>query len=261
MDYKEFGKVDGKTMLLLPGTACTWQINFHTVIDRLAEQYRLICVNYDGFDGDNSKPFTDMLTVTEKIENYVMDKHQGRVDGAYGSSLGGSFVGLLLQRKRIHVDHGFIGSSDLDQGSPFVARVMTSIVGRWISDAGKSEKKQKKLQDMLTKLFGMEMDEETSAFMDQFAKSIASLHPKTVGRQFYSDYVTPLENDIDVDGTIVHIIYALKMGEKYRRRYLQHFRDPDIREFDMQHEAWIFQKQWTQPVLDTIAKCMLMETR
>ncbi len=46
---------------------------------------------------------------------------------------------------------------------------------------------EKKLQDMLTKLFCMEMDEETSAFMDQFAKSIASLYPKTVGRQFYSD--------------------------------------------------------------------------
>lgn len=35
------GKKDGKTMLLLPGTACTWQINFHTVIDRLAQQYHL----------------------------------------------------------------------------------------------------------------------------------------------------------------------------------------------------------------------------
>ena len=28
MQFTEMGKQDGKTLLLLPGTACTWQINF-----------------------------------------------------------------------------------------------------------------------------------------------------------------------------------------------------------------------------------------
>ena len=256
MQFTEMGRDDGKTMLLLPGTACTWQINFHTVIDRLAEQYHLICVNYDGFEGDKTKPFTDMLTVTEKIENYILEKHGGRVDGAYGSSLGGSFVGLLIQRRRIHIDHGFIGSSDLDQGSPLTARLVTWMVGPLIAGAGKTEKKRKRLKDMLVKNFGMDMDADTDAFMDQFAGSFETLHPKTITREFYSDYVTPLENDIHVDGTTVHIIYALKMGPKYEKRYLRHFRNPDIRRFDMQHEAWIFQPSWTQPILDAIADCM-----
>ncbi len=254
MEFKEFGKMDGKRLLLLPGTACTWEINFHPVIDRLAEQYHLICVNYDGFDQDKkTKPFTDMITVTEKIEDYILKNHDGHVEGAYGSSLGGSFVGLLIQRKRIHIDHGFIGSSDLDQGSPFVAKIMTKIVGKWIANAGKNPQK---LNDMLVKSFGMEMDGETSAFMSQFSASILELHPDTVTREFYSDYVTPLENDIHAEGTTVHIVYALKMGKKYEKRYLQHFRNPDIHRFDMQHEAWIFQQEWTQPILDMIAECM-----
>ncbi|MBQ9048312.1 MAG: hypothetical protein IJ120_10510 [Solobacterium sp.] len=254
MEFKEFGKMDGKRLLLLPGTACTWEINFHPVIDRLAEQYHLICVNYDGFDQDKkTKPFTDMITVTEKIEDYILKNHDGHVEGAYGSSLGGSFVGLLIQRKRIHIDHGFIGSSDLDQGSPFVAKIMTKIVGKWIANAGKNPQK---LNDMLVKSFGMEMDGETSAFMSQFSSSILELHPDTVTREFYSDYVTPLENDIHAEGTTVHIVYALKMGKKYEKRYLQHFRNPDIHRFDMQHEAWIFQQEWTQPILDMIAECM-----
>lgn len=254
MEFKEFGKMDGKRLLLLPGTACTWEINFHPVIDRLAEQYHLICVNYDGFDQDKkTKPFTDMITVTEKIEDYILKNHDGHVEGAYGSSLGGSFVGLLIQRKRIHIDHGFIGSSDLDQGSPFVAKIMTKIVGKWIANAGKNPQK---LNDMLVKSFGMEMDGETSAFMSQFSASILELHPDTVTREFYSDYVTPLENDIHAEGTTVHIVYALKMGKKYEKRYLQHFRNPDIHRFDMQHEAWIFQQEWTQPILDMIAECI-----
>jgi len=257
MKFTEKGRPNGKTMLLLPGTACTWEINFYTVIDRLAEQYHLICVNYDGFDDEKAtKPFTDMLTVAGKIEDYIIKYHGGRVDGAYGSSLGGSFVGLLIQRKRIHIDNGFIGSSDLDQGNPVVARIATWIVGRWIGDAAKNVKKKQKLKNMLVKNFGMDMDPETDAFMDAFAGSMVALHPQTVAREFYSDYVTPLEDDIHVEGTTVHIIYALKMGPKYEKRYLQHFRNPDIIRFDMQHEAWIFQSQWTQPILDAIAERM-----
>ena len=58
MQFDEIGKSDAKTLLLLPGTACTYQINFSRVIDLLAERYHLICVNYDGFEGDSSKPFT-----------------------------------------------------------------------------------------------------------------------------------------------------------------------------------------------------------
>ena len=171
MDFKEFGNQDGRTLLLLPGTACTWQLNFKNVIDELAEKYRIIAVNYDGFEGDPGVVFTDMLTVTEKIEDYIIQNHGGRVDGAYGSSLGGSFAGLLIQRGRVHIDHGFIDS-------------------------------------------------------------MKGLNPRTISRQFYSDYVTPLEDDIHADGTTVHVVYALKMGEKYGRRYRRHFRDPDIHEFD-----------------------------
>ena len=116
MQFTEMGNQAGKTLLLLPGTACTWQLNFKHVVDELAERYHIIAVNYDGFEGDPGVIFTDVPTVTEKIEDYILEHHGGRVDGAYGSSLGGSFVGLLIERQRIHIDHGFIGSSDLDQG-------------------------------------------------------------------------------------------------------------------------------------------------
>ncbi len=84
------------------------------MVDNLAEKYRVIAVNYDGFEGDPGVVFTDVMTVTEKIEDYILQNHDGRVDGAYGSSLGGSFAGLLIQGSRVHIAHGFIGSSDLD---------------------------------------------------------------------------------------------------------------------------------------------------
>ncbi|MCR4871280.1 MAG: hypothetical protein K5859_08295 [Atopobiaceae bacterium] len=38
MQFIEMGRDDGKTLVLLPGTACTWQVNFARVIDGLAER-------------------------------------------------------------------------------------------------------------------------------------------------------------------------------------------------------------------------------
>lgn len=62
--------------------------------------------------------------------------------------------------------------------------------------------------------------------------------------------MTPLEEKIDVPGTTVHIFYALKMGEKYEARYHRHFKDPDIRRHDMQHEELLVRdpEQWAAEV-------------
>jgi len=261
MDFKEFGNQNGRTLLMLPGTACTWQLNFKNVMDELASKYHLICVNYDGFEGDPSVVFTDMLTVAEKIEDYILKNHGGKVDGAYGSSLGGSFVGLLVQRKRIHIDHGFIGSSDLDQGSKVTARLLTMIVSPMLSGACRSEKKRQSLKAKLQKKGAIGDGEGSLAFANDFIDSMKNLNPKTISREFYSDYVTPLEDDIHVQGTKIHIVYALKMGEKYGKRYLRHFRDPDIHEFDMKHEVWLYDEHWRGPVMAMIDECMNTEMK
>lgn len=242
--------------MLLPGTACTWQLNFKNVLDALSERYHVIAVNYDGFEGNPNVLFTDMITVTEKIEDYLFAHHGGRVDGAYGSSLGGSFVGLLIQRKRIHIDHGFIGSSDLDQGGKLKARLLTAIVGPMLSGACKSERKRAKLKAKLHKKAGPEDSAAALAFAEGLIDGMQYLHPKTVTRQFYSDYDTPLQDDIHADGTTVHVIYALKMGEKYGERYRRHFHDPDMLEFDMKHEVWLYDEAWQKPVLETVMRCM-----
>lgn len=85
MKFTEMGNPEGKTLMLLPGTACTWEINFHTVIDLLKEQYHLICVNYDGFDPIKDIPNGVYLTgffsnyPTRKVMSDIMsfmDAHQ-----------------------------------------------------------------------------------------------------------------------------------------------------------------------------------------
>ena len=48
-------------------------------------------------------------------------------------------VGYLAQRRQIHIDHVFIGSSDLDQASPVVAGIETEIMWRIIRSFSKKQ--------------------------------------------------------------------------------------------------------------------------
>ncbi|MBD5531575.1 MAG: alpha/beta hydrolase [Lachnospiraceae bacterium] len=180
MKFYEFGELNKPVIILLPGTCCHWKANFEKVIPFLAEDFHVICVSYDGFDETektifHGNVFPDMVTETDKIENYIKENYGGKIHVAYGCSLGGSFVGLLVQRRNVHISHAILGSSDL---------------------------------------------------------------------------VTPIENGISVSGTTIHIFYAVKMGERYLERYHRHFKNPDIRRHDMQHEELLicYPEQWVEEV-------------
>ncbi len=97
MKFYTFGKGEAPAILLLPGTCCHWKRNFGTVIPLLEKDFYGVCTSYDGFDETEDTVFPDMLTETAKIEKYVQGRFQGKLFAAYGCSLGGSFVGLLVQ--------------------------------------------------------------------------------------------------------------------------------------------------------------------
>lgn len=253
MKFYHFGEKNHPVILLLPGTCCHWKANFGAVIPLLEPYFHVVCVSYDGFDETENTVFMDMLTETEKIENYILEKFCGRIHVAYGCSLGGSFVGLLIQRKRIFMNHGILGSSDLDQSGVLSARIKAAIVAPMISGMlgkgklpGFMEKKMEKIpqeqrvytEEML-KLFGIGSDR------------MAFVKKQSVYNQFYSDLITPLEEKISVPDTTVHCFYAVKMGEEYERRYQQYFQAPDIRRHELQHEELLlmYPKDWVNEVL------------
>lgn len=253
MEYKEFGVENHKTLLLLPGTCCNYQTNFGAVLEPLASKYHLICVNYDGFDGTDTI-FPDMITVTKKIEQYILEHYDGHIDGALGSSLGGSFVGQLIKREQIHMDHGIFGSSDLDECSPLAAKLQTKIMYPLIASAANNSKKQKKMRKLLTGFFQM-----SEPVADKFLACFSAFQPQSILNEYYTDLITRLGEHIEVPHTKAHFIYANKMGKKYKKRYELHFANPDIREFDMQHEQWLFgDNGWSKPVLDAIDEFMNM---
>lgn len=96
MKFYEFGAPDKPVIVLLPGTCCHWKANFREVIPLLERSFFVVCVSYDGFDETERSVFPDMLTETEKIERYINECFGGKICAAYGCSMGGSFVGLLV---------------------------------------------------------------------------------------------------------------------------------------------------------------------
>lgn len=246
MKVYSYGAEDAPVIVLLPGTCCHWKSNFEKVIPLLADTYRVLCVSYDGFDETEKTEFPTMLEETEKIEAYIRAHCGGHIRAAYGCSLGGSFVGLLAARQNITMDYGILGSSDLDQASPLVAKLQTDLflplIYPLIRDGQfKSPFLQKRLRKRAE-----QMGDYVKAFMDMFGDARPYVTMQSCKHQFYSDLVTPLPEKIDVPGTEIHIFYALKMGEKYRARYARHFAHPVIHGQDLQHEELLacYPEQW-----------------
>ena len=101
---------------------------------------------------------------------------------------------------------------------------------------------------------------EMGAYVKAFMTMMGGARPYVTWRscknQFYSDLVTPLPDKIDVPGTEIHVFYALKMGEKYRERYLRHFAHPVLHEQDLQHEELLacYPERWAR-----LVKCIIQE--
>ncbi|MCM1186160.1 MAG: alpha/beta hydrolase [Lachnoclostridium sp.] len=252
MKFYEFGDKQNPIILLLPGTCCHWKTNFGTVIPLLEQNFHIICVSYDGFDETEDTIFPDMLAETEKIERYVRENCGGKVHATYGCSLGGSFVGLLVQRGNIHINHAILGSSDLDQETGWFAKFKSRLIAGILSGMFK---KGRVPGFMWRKLEKMPMDERLyyEKMLGLFgvgSTRMSFVKKESIRNQFYSDLVTPIGIEIDRPGTKMHIFYAVKMGGEYLERYHAHFKNPDIRRHEMQHEELLvcYPQQWAEEV-------------
>ena len=261
MEFHVTGREDGKTLLLLPRASTCWELQFRYVYDLLAEHFRVICVNYDGCGkNDRFRPFTNFTDQAEKIEAYVTENFEGHLDGAYGSALGAGILSQMLYRGNIHVDEAFMGGADFERGGKIAAAFASQMTVRGLKGARWSGSKRQSLKGMLMRGFGMTWSEEASNYMDDYLDFMMRLNRKTIYRQTFSDYVTGLPEDFSVEGTNIHIIYSVKMGLAYENRYLKQFHQPDIRKFNMQHEQWMVDPEFTTKVMNVLLECMGEET-
>ena len=164
-------------------------------------------------------------------------------------------MSLLIQRGYIHINHGIIGSSDMDEAGKFSAKCQAFLVSKIFIDMLRTGK----LPGIFRKKIS-QMPPERAEYMNQLMSwmfrtgkgGMSFVKKESIYNQFYSDLITPVANHISVPETTIHIFYAKKMGNKYLKRYYQHFENPDIHVHDMEHEELLIchPEQWVQEVED-----------
>lgn len=257
MKFYEFGDKNNKSIMLLPGTSCHWKNNFGHVIDLLKKNFYVICASYDGFDENESSIFKDMITEAKKIEEYIIQNLNGRIDVIYGCSLGGSFIGILMQRNKIHMDHGILGSSDLDQADQKTANRQAAVLIPILYHFMHKGKAGIFITKIFEKKFGKKAAESIfKMFFGINGQSVSFFTKESMKNQYISDLVTKLDDNIEVKGTIVHCFYAYKMGDKYLLRYKKHFKNPDIRTHNLYHEELLAlrPREWVKEIEKCVKK-------
>ena len=211
MKFYESGDNRKPVIFLFPGTCCQYS-SFDHVLDGLHSYFYTVAVSYDGFDSNEKTEFYSMEDECEKIEQEIRTKYGGRIKAAYGCSLGGSFVSLLIQRKRIHIDYGIIGSSDMDEAGNLVAKIQASMVVPFMYKMIHTGALPKFMQKKLNKTDGAKK-ELYNGFLNMFGIGKGGspwITKQSIYNQFYSDLVTKVQHGIDVPGTTIHVFYATK---------------------------------------------------
>lgn len=112
MNFKTFGKEGAPKLMLIPGLGVSYEI-FLPLIDILKEQFHIIAVQIDGFTLGRYTEFTSVEDQSIQVVNYIKENLNGRLDIAYGLSLGGKILSHVLERNEAVIDHAILDAAPL----------------------------------------------------------------------------------------------------------------------------------------------------
>ena len=112
MDFKVFGKEDAPSLLLIPGLGVSYEI-FLPLIDLLNDKFRIIAVQVDGFTIGTYSRFTSIDDQATQVITYIKEQLNGRLDCAYGLSLGGKILSRVQERHEVTILHSILDAAPL----------------------------------------------------------------------------------------------------------------------------------------------------
>lgn len=111
MEFKEFGDQQNPKLLLIHGSASTWELNFGSIVEELSDDFFLILPLLNGHNPNRKKEFHSIEEEAKDIENYIIEQCNGKIDGAYGISFGGSILIQLLANNNISIGKAILDSA------------------------------------------------------------------------------------------------------------------------------------------------------
>ena len=129
MKILEYGKERDKTLLFLLCTAePEWA--FTDAVTRLAREYRVVQVIYDGH-GETGEDFVSVETTVDEVTDRLRQHGSSRLDAAYGCSLGGACLTRLLALGEIPVGRAIIDAGITPYSLPLPLRRLICLRDLW----------------------------------------------------------------------------------------------------------------------------------
>lgn len=102
MEVHEFGTENNRKIVLIPGNMMCWR-QFESVVPLLEQNYHVIAISTDGYDGSGKTTFTTAEKSAEKLEAYIAEQLDGEIDLVFGESFGSATAGRIFYRQEVNV--------------------------------------------------------------------------------------------------------------------------------------------------------------
>ena len=107
-----YGTEGNPSLMLLPGLGVSYEM-FLPLISLLKDRFLVIAVEVDGFILGESSRFTSIDDQAGQAIAYVKEHLDGRLDCAYGLSMGGKILSRMLERDEIAIGHAVLDAAPL----------------------------------------------------------------------------------------------------------------------------------------------------
>ncbi|MHB8130648.1 MAG: alpha/beta fold hydrolase [Mobilitalea sp.] len=221
MRFYEFGEDNEKTLLLVHGMATTWKMSFSSLIQEASKYYHLIVVALDGHNEEEKTEFISLEEEAKKIEEYLINKHCGKLHAGYGSSLGGTIVLQILANQKIEITKTILDSpyaSDYGFLSSLATKIMTTLSMKMISGESK----------IMNKMMGIEGKESSKALI------YTDISKETLENCFYTSYNYKLPEGISKVKSEIVFWYGSKESFpcKFAKRLMKQLSNMTVRVFE-----------------------------
>ena len=177
MKINEFGSKNNPKIVLIPGTMMCWK-QFGSVIPFLEEDYHVLAVSTDGFDGDSDSTFTTAKASAHKLAMSLREKGVDEVELVFGESFGSATAAVIFNTQEVKVNSIIMnGPQRFDFG--FLTKPIESMIpGNQYRFLGKMDKAQQKGKiPFMLKLFTRSSDEN---MLGMFAKMPENISYETL---------------------------------------------------------------------------------
>jgi len=123
LKYIESGFKDKPSVMFIHGMGCYGEHPYQKVQEKLKNDYNVIIVCLDGYDMQ-STTFNSISEQAEKIANYIVENHNGKIYMILGMSMGGFITLELLSKYNVSVDKVILDSGYLKPWSKIKAKIM-----------------------------------------------------------------------------------------------------------------------------------------